>query len=146
VDQVLSKRTKDGSQAKRRGRKPQQEDVYITKSLETIEKLEARLVTEKDTLNKKERKMLRSQASALRSRVNRKLEHRSHTSKLDEVLINFDTIAKIIAEEMDSDSRKRITDRLARTAPNRVKNIRRNSKPEFVLRMKEFIAPKKPEQ
>ena len=38
---------------------------------------------EKDTLTSKEREELRNKASALRSRVNRKLEHRTFMRDLD---------------------------------------------------------------
>ena len=53
------------------------EDIYISESLEKIDHMEARLLNEKATLSAKERDELRNKASALRSRVNRKLEHRN---------------------------------------------------------------------
>lgn len=61
----------------KRGRKPVREDIYISESLEKIESMESRLVLERTTLLPKERDELRNKASALRSRVNRKLEHRT---------------------------------------------------------------------
>ena len=67
----------------KRGRKPVREDIYISESLEKINDMERRLVEEKSTLLAKERDELRNKASALRSRVNRKLEHRTQTVKLD---------------------------------------------------------------
>lgn len=58
----------------KRGRKPKQEDKYISDSLRSIDEMERRLVDEKGKLTPDERDQLRNKASALRSRVNRKIE------------------------------------------------------------------------
>lgn len=59
------------------------EDIYISDSLKKIKEMESRLTNEKGTLTAKERDELRNKASALRSRVNRKLEHRKFQNKLE---------------------------------------------------------------
>ena len=45
--------------------------------------METRIIVEKETLTVKEREELRNMASALRSRVNRKLEHRTFMRDLE---------------------------------------------------------------
>lgn len=97
----------------RRGRKPVREDIYISDSLAKIEAMESRLVDEKATLSAKERDELRNKASALRSRVNRKLEHRSFMHKLETFKSQFTTLAGILADEMDVESRNRVMSRLS---------------------------------
>ena len=61
----------------KRGRKAREQDEYISSSLLKIGNWEKRLIDEKDTLTPKERDELRNKASALRSRVNRKIEQKS---------------------------------------------------------------------
>ena len=82
----FNKRTPDQP---KRGRKPVREDIYISGSLAKIDAMEGRLKAEKDTLTPKERDELRNKASALRSRVNRKLEHRTQLCKLDQFKETF---------------------------------------------------------
>lgn len=59
----------------RRGRKPIREDIYIETSLNKIAEMEKKL--KEENLTSKEHESLRNKASALRSRVNRKLEQKS---------------------------------------------------------------------
>ena len=77
IDDAMADYNMRPSDKPKRGRKPVREDIYISESLEKIDTMESRLVNEKLTLSAKERDELRNKASALRSRVNRKLEHRS---------------------------------------------------------------------
>lgn len=97
----------------RRGRKPVREDIYISDSLKKIKDMESRLTNEKGTLTAKERDELRNKASALRSRVNRKLEHRKFQNKLELFQTQFCSLATILTDEMDEATRDRIMDRLA---------------------------------
>ena len=83
IDNALKVYQKRDPTQPRRGRKPVREDIYITESLAKIEMMEKRLAEEKNTLSSKERDELRNKASALRSRVNRKLEHKSFLQTLD---------------------------------------------------------------
>ena len=144
IDQAAIQSALDAHKARpegqpRRGRKPVKEDVYITSSLVKIDEMEARLVNEKATLTPDERDQLRNKASALRSRVNRKLEHRNFNSKLANVLEQFEAISQIIAEEMDSDTRKRCMSRLAGNPEKRANTSASHSKADFVKRAKEFV-------
>ena len=105
----------------KRGRKPVREDIYISESLEKINAMEARLQKERDTLTSKERDELRNKASALRSRVNRKLEHRTQLVKLQEFKDQFKTLSKIMVNEMDGDTRDRVmTQLMAQSAPSKI--------------------------
>mmetsp|Transcript_27216 Transcript_27216/g.36364 ORF Transcript_27216/g.36364 Transcript_27216/m.36364 type:complete len:121 (-) Transcript_27216:98-460(-) len=79
--------------------------------------MEQRMVDEKDTLTPKMREELRNKASALRSRVNRKLEHRTFMRDLDFAKVQFETLSKLIADEFDQESRERIVRKLASIAP-----------------------------
>ena len=102
----------------KRGRKPVREDIYISESLEKINTMEARLQNERDTLTSKERDELRNKASALRSRVNRKLEHRTQLVKLQDFKDQFKTLSKVMVDEMDGDTRDRVmTQLMAQSAP-----------------------------
>ena len=58
------------------------EDVYISNSQIKIEEMEKNLKTDK-TLTPALRDALRNKASALRSRVNKKLENRQSLSQID---------------------------------------------------------------
>ena len=71
----------------KRGRKPVREDIYISESLARIETMETRMIVEKETLTVKEREELRNTTSALRSRLKRKLEHRSLMRDLEKAKI-----------------------------------------------------------
>ena len=64
---------------------------------------------ERDTLTSKEREELRNKASALRSRVNRKLEHRTFMRDLDIAKEQFEALGKFIVEEFDNEARERIS-------------------------------------
>ena len=104
----------------KRGRKPVREDIYISESLEKINFMEARLQNERDTLTTKQRDELRNKASALRSRVNRKLEHRTQLVKLHDFKDHFKTLSKIMVDEMDGDTRDRVMTQLnAQNAPSK---------------------------
>ena len=59
-------------------------------------------------MTSKERDELRNKASALRSRVNRKLEHRTQLVKLQDFKDHFKTLSKIMVDEMDGDTRDRV--------------------------------------
>ena len=103
----------------KRGRKPVREDIYISESLEKINYMEARLQNERETLTPKERDELRNKASALRSRVNRKLEHRTQLVKLQDFKDHFKTLSKIMVDEMDGDTRDRVmTQLMTQIAPS----------------------------
>ena len=58
--------------------------------------MEKRMVDEKDTLTPKQREELRNKSSALRSRVNRKLEHRTFTRDLDFAKHQYESLTKIL--------------------------------------------------
>ena len=92
----------------KRGRKPVREDIYISTSLAKIEEMEQRLQNERSSLTTKQRDELRNKASALRSRVNRKLEHRTQVDKLDKFNKNFETLSSIMINEMDKETRDRV--------------------------------------
>ena len=83
IDNAMAEFAKRNPDQPRRGRKPVREDIYISESLAKIDAMEERLKKEKETLSSKERDELRNKASALRSRVNRKLEARSNQHKLE---------------------------------------------------------------
>ena len=94
------------------------EDIYISESLAKIKDMEDRLKNERDTLKPEERDMLRNKASALRSRVNRKLEHRTQQCKLDQFVETFNKLSSVLVKEMDSDTRKRVMMQLNSTKFN----------------------------
>lgn len=96
----------------RRGRKPVREDIYIEESLKKINEMEGRMRDERDTLTSKEREELRNKASALRSRVNRKLEHRTFMRDLDIAKEQFEALGKFIVEEFDNQARERISTKI----------------------------------
>ena len=120
----------------RRGRKPREEEEYISTSLQKIEMWEKRLHEEKGTLTGKERDELRNKASALRSRVNRKIESKSTNKKMDEFAANFADYINIIFEEtQDAETRERILARLGQTKKG--KNAATRS--EFAKMSKKFV-------
>ena len=130
----------------RRGRKPVREDVYITTSLQKIEKMERQLKDEAGRLTTKERDELRNKASALRSRVNRKLESRKNQSQLETMNARFSDLANLMIDEMDHDCRERIILKLAaKLAPtkrarqaNPTYKVKVN-KQDILKVMKEFV-------
>ena len=61
----------------RRGRKPVRDDIYISQTLAKLKTMEKQLETEKNTLTPVEVEKLRNKASALRSRLNKKLEQKT---------------------------------------------------------------------
>lgn len=97
----------------RRGRKPVKEDKYISDSLKSIAAMEQRLIDEKGSLTPDERDQLRNKASALRSRVNRKIEQRSFVSKLDDFKSQFSLLSSIMAEELDNATKLKVMERLS---------------------------------
>ena len=90
----------------RRGRKPVKEDVYISTSQIKIEEMEMNLKTDK-TLTTTQRDALRNKASALRSRVNKKLENRLSLSKIDIMDKKASELFQIMVNEMDSETVQR---------------------------------------
>ena len=97
----------------KRGRKPVREDIYISTSLEKIEEMEKRLIEQKGKLSAKERDELRNKASALRSRVKRKIEQRSCLNELSTAKAQFAKFIGVVNEELSGEARARIMHNLA---------------------------------
>ncbi len=96
----------------KRGRKPKHEEKYISDSLKSIDEMERRLVDEKGILTPDERDQLRNKASALRSRVNRKIEQRSFVNKLEEYHRQFTVLSEIMIDVMDGATKTKLLERI----------------------------------
>ena len=92
----------------KRGRKPVREDIYISESLAKIEMMETSMIVEKEMLTQNEREELRNTASTLRSRVNRKLEHRTFMRDLENAKIQFYKLTSILTNEIGTEGRDRV--------------------------------------
>ena len=88
------------------------EDLYIKESLDKLAEMAAQLENEKDTLTTKKRDELRCKSSALRSRVNRKLELRAKKQIPEVYKSNFSTLIGLMIDEMNPGTRARIMSKI----------------------------------
>jgi len=113
IEQAVKKYERKDANKPRRGRKPVREDVYIQESLEKIAAMEKRLVDEAESLSEKEKESIRNTASALRSRLNRKLEKKSLEMDLRNAEDQFSLLAEIMTDELTSaKARERVFEKM----------------------------------
>ena len=129
----------------KRGRKPIKDDKYITESMIQIEKYEQEMKDKQDTMSETEYKRLYSKMSALKSRVKRKREAMWQKQSLSDFNTKFDSLAKIIFEEIDINCRDEIMlglaqkkARVRRAADPHVDGTK-VTKTDFIKKLKEFM-------
>ena len=152
IEEAVKKFERKDANKPRRGRKPVREDKYIQESLEKIAAMEKRLEDEAESLTDKEKESLRNTASALRSRLNRKLEKKSLQMDLQNAQDQFSVLAEILMDEITSvKARERVSEKMKKAQMQKASNksgekrtlksamSKAPTRQELMNRMKEFI-------